>query len=250
MKLSSKIFAGILLGFGLPISMMGTIQALDAKAAPSDREGAVAALVLFGLPPTALGSWLIWSGMRTTRTQERDRLRQAFFRLLEENSGTLTVIRFSMETGLEGQEAKAYLDERAREFNALYNITEEGNFSYQFNLGEAARPTVSELPQIAQPPQPPLEIAPAELVSNVELAEGGTANMDVILAGVDPSQKIAVLKVLRELTGLGLRDAKEMIEATPVSIARGINAAKAKRYKKALEDAGAEVMVISQARGY
>jgi hypothetical protein len=39
-----------------------------------------------------------------------------------------------METGLDGQTAKAYLDSRAKEFNAAYNVIEEGSFSYYFNV--------------------------------------------------------------------------------------------------------------------
>lgn len=39
-----------------------------------------------------------------------------------------------METELDGDAAKAYLDTRAKEFNAAYNVTEEGSFSYYFNL--------------------------------------------------------------------------------------------------------------------
>ncbi len=134
MKLVTKIAIGFLLGIGVPIFLIGTAGTLDPKATRSDREGSFAAVLLFGLPPTALGSWLLWSNNRRQQQEERDRLRAAFFRLLQENSGHLTVLGFSMETGLEGEAAKAYLDTRAKEFNAAYNVTEEGSFSYYFNL--------------------------------------------------------------------------------------------------------------------
>lgn len=134
MKLLTKIAIGVLLGIGIPISLVGTTEALNPENTAGDREGAFAALVVLGLPPTALGSWLLFSNVRRNKQEERDRLRAAFFRLLQENSGHLTVLRFSMETGLEGEAAKMYLDSRAKEFNAAYNVTEEGSFSYYFNL--------------------------------------------------------------------------------------------------------------------
>jgi hypothetical protein len=134
MKLSSKIFAGVLLGIGVPISIISFVGMFDRKAEADIRAGSGIILVMFGLPPTAVGGWIIGSGIHRARREERDRLRNTFFRLLEENNGHLTVLRFSMETGLEGQDAKLYLDERAKEFNAAFNVTEEGNFSYYFNL--------------------------------------------------------------------------------------------------------------------
>jgi len=134
MKLANKIAVGFLLGVGVPIFLIGTAGALDSKATPGDREGAFIVALMFGLPPTAFGSWLLFSNVLRSKQEERDRLRAAFFRLLQENSGHLTVLRFSMETGLEGEAAKMYLDSRAKEFNAAYNVTEEGSFSYYFNL--------------------------------------------------------------------------------------------------------------------
>jgi hypothetical protein len=135
MKRSTKIWAAILLGIGVPISLIGAIEVLRPQATPEDREGGLAALVLFGLPPTALGTWLIWSSRRQGQKAESDRLRSTFFRTLQANNGHITVLLFSMETGLEGADAKAYLDERAKEFNAAYDVTEEGSYSYYFNLG-------------------------------------------------------------------------------------------------------------------
>jgi hypothetical protein len=134
MKLSSKIFAGILLGIGVPLSLICLTAVINPKTSSQDREGSGILLVLFGLPPTAWGGWVVWSGMSRAKREERDRLRETFFRMIEESQGHVTVLRFSMESGLEGQDAKHYLDERAKEFNAAFNVTEEGHFSYYFNL--------------------------------------------------------------------------------------------------------------------
>lgn len=61
---------------------------------------------------------------------------------------------------------------------------------------------------------------------------------DVILDEVPSDKKIAVLKVVRTLTGLGLKEAKEMVESTPKSIKEGVSKDDAEEAKKSLEEAG------------
>lgn len=61
---------------------------------------------------------------------------------------------------------------------------------------------------------------------------------DVVLEEVPSDKKIAVLKVVRTLTGLGLKEAKEMVESTPKSIKEGVSKEDAEEAKKSLEDAG------------
>lgn len=135
MRLITQIGAGTLLAFGVFVLGMGTTDLLNPNTPAQDREESLAAVLLFGIPSTAAGSWMFWHGYRKRRLQERDRLRTIFFNLLQENNGQITALRFSMETGLDGKVAKVYLDDRAREFNANYDVTEEGNITYHFELG-------------------------------------------------------------------------------------------------------------------
>ena len=65
---------------------------------------------------------------------------------------------------------------------------------------------------------------------------------DVILKAAGAS-KLNVIKVVRELTGLGLKDAKDLVESAPKAIKEGIAKDEAENVKKALEEAGAEVEV-------
>ena len=65
---------------------------------------------------------------------------------------------------------------------------------------------------------------------------------DVILASFG-AKKLDVIKVVRELTGLGLKDAKDLVEAAPKAIKEGVSKDEAESVKKALEEAGAEVEV-------
>ncbi len=65
---------------------------------------------------------------------------------------------------------------------------------------------------------------------------------DVILAGVaDPGKKIGVIKVVREITGLGLKEAKDLVEAAPKPVKEGAAKDEAENLKKKLTDAGANV---------
>lgn len=66
---------------------------------------------------------------------------------------------------------------------------------------------------------------------------------DVILEDVPADKKIAILKVVRTLTGLGLKEAKEMVESAPKPIKEGIAKESAEDAKKQLEEAGAKVTV-------
>ena len=65
---------------------------------------------------------------------------------------------------------------------------------------------------------------------------------DVILKAAGAS-KLNVIKVVREITGLGLKDAKDLVESAPKAIKEGVAKDEAESVKKALEEAGAEVEV-------
>jgi large subunit ribosomal protein L7/L12 len=65
---------------------------------------------------------------------------------------------------------------------------------------------------------------------------------DVILAGMaDPAKKIQIIKVVREITGLGLKEAKDLVEAAPKSVKEAAPKDEAEALKKKLTDAGATV---------
>ena len=66
---------------------------------------------------------------------------------------------------------------------------------------------------------------------------------DVILEEVPADKKIAILKVVRTLTGLGLKEAKDLVEAAPKPVKEGIAKDAAEDTKKQLEEAGAKVTV-------
>ena len=65
---------------------------------------------------------------------------------------------------------------------------------------------------------------------------------DVILANFG-AKKLDVIKAVREITGLGLKDAKDLVEGAPKTVKEGVSKDEAESVKKALEEAGAEVEV-------
>jgi large subunit ribosomal protein L7/L12 len=75
-----------------------------------------------------------------------------------------------------------------------------------------------------------------------EAAPAGPVEVDVILKEVGPS-KVAVIKVVRELTGLGLVEAKGVVDSAPRAIKEKVSEEVAAEVKKKLEDAGATVEI-------
>lgn len=69
-------------------------------------------------------------------------------------------------------------------------------------------------------------------------AAGGKKNVVLASAG---GQKIAVIKVVRELTGLGLKEAKDLVDGAPQALKEGVEPDEAEEMKKKLEEAGATV---------
>lgn len=66
---------------------------------------------------------------------------------------------------------------------------------------------------------------------------------DVILQEVPADKKIAILKVVREITGLGLKDAKDLVESAPKAVKEATSKDDAEGLKKKLEEAGAKAEV-------
>jgi large subunit ribosomal protein L7/L12 len=63
----------------------------------------------------------------------------------------------------------------------------------------------------------------------------------VQLDGFDAAKKINVIKVVREITGLGLKEAKDLVEGAPKPVKENVSKDEAEKFKKQLEDGGAKV---------
>ena len=89
--------------------------------------------------------------------------------------------------------------------------------------------------------------AAAVAVAAAPAAEGGAAaaektSFDVILANAGQA-KLQVVKAVKDITGLGLKEAKDLVDGAPKAIKEGVSKEEAEQFKSQLEEAGAEVEV-------
>ena len=88
----------------------------------------------------------------------------------------------------------------------------------------------------------PMAVAAAPAAAEAAAPAEEQTQFDVVLAAFG-DQKIQVIKVVRALTGLGLKEAKEVVEGAPKAIKDGVTKDEAEEAKKQLEDAGATVEI-------
>jgi len=92
----------------------------------------------------------------------------------------------------------------------------------------------------------PMAVAPMPTAGAVPGAEAAPAEekteFDVILTGFG-DKKIQVIKVVREITGLGLKEAKDLVEGVPKPVKEGVSKEEAANIKKKLEEAGGTVEI-------
>ena len=85
--------------------------------------------------------------------------------------------------------------------------------------------------------------APAAGAGAAAPAAEEKTEFDVVLAGFDAAAKIKVIKVVREITGQGLAEAKATVEGTPATLKEAVSKDEAEELKKKLEEAGAKVEI-------
>ena len=114
---------------------------------------------------------------------------------------------------------------------------------------ELSKLTVMEAAELAKALEEEWGVSAAAAVAVAAPAAGGAAGgeaaeeqteFDVILTG-DGGKKIQVIKEVRAITGLGLTEAKALVESTPKAVKEGVNKAEAEEIKKKIEEAGGTV---------
>jgi large subunit ribosomal protein L7/L12 len=88
----------------------------------------------------------------------------------------------------------------------------------------------------------PVAVAAAPGAGAAPAAEEKT-EFTVILAALQADKKINVIKVVRELTSLGLKEAKDLVEGAPKAVKEGVSKDESETMKKKLEEAGAKVEI-------
>jgi hypothetical protein len=133
-NLIKRTMAGILLTWGFICAVRVVDVALDSRIDPVERRGIIVACLMLGTPALWGGNRLWRQVDRQQAQQQRDRTRILFFQLLQQGQGYIAVLPFAMQTGLSAQEAQAFLDARARDFQADYQVSDTGQIFYYFDL--------------------------------------------------------------------------------------------------------------------
>ena len=108
--------------------------------------------------------------------------------------------------------------------------------------------TVMELNDLVKAFEEKFGVSAAAVAVAAGPAAGGAAageaktEFDVILAAAG-DQKVGVIKVVRAITGLGLKEAKDLVDGAPKTLKEGVSQAEADDIKKQLEEAGAKVEI-------
>ena len=118
----------------------------------------------------------------------------------------------------------------------ITNILEEIKSLTILELADLVKAVEEEFGVSAAAPVGVVAVAGAAAPAAEEKTE-----FDVVLTGF--GNKLGVIKVVREITGLGLKEAKELVEGAPKTLKEGVSKDEAESIKKALEEAGAEVEV-------
>ena len=107
--------------------------------------------------------------------------------------------------------------------------------------------TVLELSELVKALEEEFGVSAAAMAApaNGPAAEAAAekTEFDVILAGFDAAAKIKVIKAVREITGLGLAEAKAAVEGAPKTLKEAVSKDEAEELKKKLEEAGGKVEV-------
>ncbi|HEY9645130.1 MAG TPA: hypothetical protein V6C88_02105 [Chroococcidiopsis sp.] len=215
MKRVKKFMALLLLTIGIPISLLAIAKLPDRNLSKADRDEVILALMFFGAVPTASASYLLWDLHRHHQRAKRDRLYATFFELVRAGQGRLSVLDFAIATQLPGSTAKAFLDDRAREFDATFDVTDSGGVFYQFPVGVATLLPLS-----------------------------AAATYTLILDALPDHNRRAIMRTLHKLTGLDWKVLRSRLRDLPAPISTGLSQDTAATCRTQLESLGATVTLV------
>ncbi len=91
--------------------------------------------------------------------------------------------------------------------------------------------------------QAAVAVAAAPAAGGGEAAAEEKTEFNVILKAIDPNNRVKAIKAVKDITGLGLKEAKEFIESLPKAVKEGISKEEAEEIKKKLEEVGGQVEI-------
>lgn len=135
----TQLAIALLLTVGLTSTVLAARRLTEPDLPTAERQEVYAALLLLGIAPLSGAMWLKRSLHRQQHQTQADRLRQVFYACLKQGQGRINVLQFSMQAHLSARDATAYLSDRAREFDATFDVDDAGGITYCFNMGDLSR---------------------------------------------------------------------------------------------------------------
>ncbi len=219
MRIAKQIAAGLLIVVGALCLARALETGLDRNPNRLDKRETITAGLLLGVPAVIGGTWLGVDLRRQRQHQEAERLQGVFFQLVKAGRGKITALRFAMEAHLDGEAAKTYLSDRALEYDATFQVDNEGGITYCFNLGEVDSRLLSLNPQLP-------------------------STFDVILETFPPAHQREVIQAVQSLTGLDWKAVKALMRRLPQPIQSRVSQSTAETAKTTLEAVGARVALV------
>lgn len=218
MKLVKRIAAGVLLTWGFILAVQAVNVSLDRRIDPLDRRNIIVACLMLGTPALASGGWLVWNDHQQRRRQTEQRLQAIFFQLLRQGQGYISVLPFAMQTELNAAAAKAYLDQRAREFCADFQVSDTGQVFYYFDVNG---------------------ISPKQLGGAVALEQ-----FDVVLEAFPLHEQHSVIRAIKQLRDCSWKEAKALIKYVPFPVQQNVDRLMAEKAQRTLAATGARVVLV------
>ena len=131
---------------------------------------------------------------------------------------------------------------RREKMEGQVTIDQVENFIVNMSLMDAANLVKKLEERLGVSAAAPVQMMAGGAAGAPAAAVGEKTEFDVILddAGAD---RVKVIKAVREITGLGLKEAKDLVDTAPKPVKEGVNKADSAEFKKKLEEAGAKVSV-------
>ncbi|MBX2864936.1 MAG: hypothetical protein KTR27_15400 [Leptolyngbyaceae cyanobacterium MAG.088] len=135
MQAVKKIFVGLLLLIGLPIVILAAVDLADPEETRESKQGALAAMVFFGLPPVAVSTGLMFNLRQSHQHQSQQMSllqEQSFLQLLQQQQGKISAANFALAAKIPLEEAKEYLDQKAQQLDADFEVSDNREIIYKF----------------------------------------------------------------------------------------------------------------------
>ena len=125
-------------GCGIVVAILGLLCLIVPvsqvlSSAPEVRLRWLGWVGLFGgVSLTAVGVWYGVDAFTQERRSRREHLQRTFYAMVEAHNGEFSLLQYAKTADISGQQARAYLDERAQEFNATFEVDMDGGIIYRF----------------------------------------------------------------------------------------------------------------------